>query len=417
MLRTIFSGALAAVLVFPAAAGAESYLTLVPGMADMQDPPGGGFTYKSSAFIGLEWEKPVSENWSVLLFAATVPGFQPEPATFGTKPPSPLPNPNSKYYDAYNYFDLGKASMKPVLLNLRVGTSREKPFRVFADSGLGATFSSQRFVSRYAVFTTTAITGGNYYGNWVKTYEDNGGDSKAYFTWDLGLGVSYALTGNLLAGLEGRLFSSQTEGDPTNAFSYSLRLAYRFGGQRELSLPAAGRYQRTAGTGNSASSRVPQTGEEEAAGPDPLEDGAEQEEEETDEYETRAALGDGYFSRKEYKSALAEYGAALSALAPDDGRRVYGLERQAAACLKLNDLNKAREFYLAAIMTAKKMNLGGKDLVNSYLGLAYCFGRSGKTGLAAKNYRKALSLSESEAVRNKIRTILEKLESADDGEE
>lgn len=49
------------------------------------------------------------------------------------------------------------------------------------------------------------------------------------------------------------------------------------------------------------------------------------------------------------------------------------------------------------------------NVVNSYLGLAYCFEKSGNNALAVRNYEKALGLSTSSATKTRIRKNLQRL--------
>lgn len=134
-------------------------------------------------------------------------------------------------------------------------------------------------------------------------------------------------------------------------------------------------------------------------------------------YQDYLEAADGYISQKDYKNAATEYAEALKALPENDKRRIYTFEQQGQISAKLKDISKAKEFYLAAITTAKKLNVPDSGVINSYLGLAYCFEKSGNIAPAIKNYEKALELSTSDSTKIKIRGIIEKLEMIPDGQD
>ncbi len=118
---------------------------------------------------------------------------------------------------------------------------------------------------------------------------------------------------------------------------------------------------------------------------------------------------DKYFAQKDYENAALEYKKALESIPETDSRRIYVYERQGQLELKGRNLPKAKDFFLAAIQTAKKLGVSDTNVVNAYLGLAYCFEKTGNIAPAVKNYEKAMELSASEKTKARIKTILRKL--------
>lgn len=109
-----------------------------------------------------------------------------------------------------------------------------------------------------------------------------------------------------------------------------------------------------------------------------------------------------YFSKKQYRSAAAEYGAALPFLPAGDARAVRLLERQGAMLLKGGRDLKARELFEAAIAKAGELNVSGDDLANAYLGLGYCQEKAKKTPEAIASYEKAMELTGSKTVKARL---------------
>jgi tetratricopeptide (TPR) repeat protein len=109
-----------------------------------------------------------------------------------------------------------------------------------------------------------------------------------------------------------------------------------------------------------------------------------------------------YAARRQYRSAAAEYGAALPFLPAGDARAVYLLERQGAMVLRTGSAAKAGEHFLSAIAKAKELNASGNDLANSHLGLGYCLEKAKDIPGAIANYEKALELSGSAKVKARI---------------
>lgn len=121
---------------------------------------------------------------------------------------------------------------------------------------------------------------------------------------------------------------------------------------------------------------------------------------------------DNYFTKKDYANSGLKYAEALKSLPTDDTARIHIYERQGQVALKEKNIAKAKNFFLAAIQTAKKLSVTNVNVVNSYLGLAYCFEKSGNTTAAIKNYEKALELSTNEKTKAGVRKTLQRLKSA-----
>jgi len=126
-------------------------------------------------------------------------------------------------------------------------------------------------------------------------------------------------------------------------------------------------------------------------------------------YQDYLEAADNFILQKDYLNAGKEYDKARKSLAADDERKVFTFNQQAQMSLRLKNIQKAREFYLAAVTAAKRLKLHDSNAVNAYLGLAHCFDKSGKISPAVKNYEKALKLSMSDKTKTRIRKILRKL--------
>lgn len=124
-----------------------------------------------------------------------------------------------------------------------------------------------------------------------------------------------------------------------------------------------------------------------------------------------AAAGEA-LAKKDYSGAEGEYTRALASLPGNDKRRVFLYERRGWVALKLKDLPKARDFYLAAVTAAKQMELYDKDTINAYCGLAYCFEKLENIPLAIKNYERALDLTANAGVKREIEKTIRRLQAA-----
>ena len=124
------------------------------------------------------------------------------------------------------------------------------------------------------------------------------------------------------------------------------------------------------------------------------------------EYEVHLANARGYWVQEDRERAFAEYEAALR-LAPEDGLvSLHILEREGLLFLEQKDYRKAKRLYVASIKVAKSRNITNDDVVNAYLGLAYCQARQGSYKWALANYREAWNLTKSEATKGKIERSL-----------
>ncbi|MCM2268240.1 MAG: tetratricopeptide repeat protein [Elusimicrobiales bacterium] len=119
-----------------------------------------------------------------------------------------------------------------------------------------------------------------------------------------------------------------------------------------------------------------------------------------------------YAAAKRYRSAAAEYGAALGFLPQGDARAVQLLERQGAMLLKAGNEPKAQEQFQAAIARAGELGVSGKDLANAQLGLGYCLEKAGKVPDAIASYEKALELSNSKLIKARIAKTISDLKKA-----
>lgn len=118
--------------------------------------------------------------------------------------------------------------------------------------------------------------------------------------------------------------------------------------------------------------------------------------------EFHIAAASKYSAKRRYRSAAAEYGAAVPFLPAGDARAVRLLERQGAMMLKAGNEAKAQEHFLAAVNKAEEFKSSGKELADAYLGLGYCQEKAGKTAEAVDSYEKARALSDSKKVKDRI---------------
>ena len=128
--------------------------------------------------------------------------------------------------------------------------------------------------------------------------------------------------------------------------------------------------------------------------------------------EFHLAAAGRYLGKKQYKSAAAEYGAAIPFLPEGDARGVRLLERQGAMLLKAGKDLKAQEQFLASIAKAKELGTAGEDLANSYLGLGYAQERAKKIPEAIASYEKALELTGSKTLKARLTGTISDLKKA-----
>jgi tetratricopeptide (TPR) repeat protein len=121
--------------------------------------------------------------------------------------------------------------------------------------------------------------------------------------------------------------------------------------------------------------------------------------------EFHLAAAKKYSLGKKYRSAAAEYGAALPFLPAGDAREVFLLERQGAMLLKGGKDAKAQALFTSAIAKAKELGLAGTDLANAHLGLGYCLEKAKNVPEALANYEKAMALSTGKTKARIAKTI------------
>ena len=109
-----------------------------------------------------------------------------------------------------------------------------------------------------------------------------------------------------------------------------------------------------------------------------------------------------YYDKRQYRSAAAEYGAALDYLAALDARAVDLLEHQGSMLLKAGDIAKAGKSFQAAIEKGKELKASGRDLSESYRKLGYCMERENKAQEAISNYEEALEFTTSKTMKDNI---------------
>lgn len=119
-----------------------------------------------------------------------------------------------------------------------------------------------------------------------------------------------------------------------------------------------------------------------------------------------------YAAKKQYKSAAAEYGAAVPFVPAGDARAVQFLERQGAMLLRSGAEPKAKDAFSAAIDKAKALKAGGNDLANAHLGLGYCLEKAKNIPEALKNYEKAKDLTTSPKLKTRIAKTIADLKAA-----
>ena len=176
-------------------------------------------------------------------------------------------------------------------------------------------------------------------------------------------------------------------------YTHKLSLAFKFGEAREEEPARAPVERAPVRAVQDLELEVPEEVEESLPGPvDPCQD--------------CLAPADESFAQKDYKSAALEYKNALALIPETDSRRIYVYERQGQVALKERNIAKARDFFLAAIQTAKKLAVSDTSGVNAYLGLAYCFEKSGNITAAEKNYEKAMQLSTNRQTKARIKELL-----------
>jgi len=127
-------------------------------------------------------------------------------------------------------------------------------------------------------------------------------------------------------------------------------------------------------------------------------------------YEDYIKKADKYLSLDDLDNAFNEYGKASKSISVDDERQIYILERQGYILAKQNNCTRAKKFYASSINLSKKLNVKNKDVVNAYLGLAYCQKEEGNSEMAIKNYKAALKMTDNPATRKKIKKKIKEID-------
>ncbi|MEM5777808.1 MAG: tetratricopeptide repeat protein, partial [Candidatus Aenigmatarchaeota archaeon] len=129
-----------------------------------------------------------------------------------------------------------------------------------------------------------------------------------------------------------------------------------------------------------------------------------------DSFDTKLANADELYKSKKYAEAADIYNELLKSA--EDNQKPYIYNQLASISLKSKNYKKAKEYYLSAIVIIKQNNITGKEVVNAYSGLAYCFEKEGKKDSAIKNYKKAMELSTSASTKQKLQKAIDRLSGA-----
>ena len=127
-------------------------------------------------------------------------------------------------------------------------------------------------------------------------------------------------------------------------------------------------------------------------------------------YEDYIKKADEYLSLDDLDNAFNEYGKASKSISVDDERQISILERQGYILAKQNNCARAKKLYASSINLSKKLNIKNKDVINAYLGLAYCQKEEGNSEMALKNYKAALKITDNPATKKKIEKKIKEIE-------
>ncbi len=126
-------------------------------------------------------------------------------------------------------------------------------------------------------------------------------------------------------------------------------------------------------------------------------------------YEAYIIYAENHLIKKDYENAFVLYDKALETLSKEDKRQIYILERMGFISLNQKDYSKAKKFYYASIQKGKELSVTNTYIVNSYLGLAYCQKKMGKSKWAIINYKTALKLTTNPDTKLRIEKALNNL--------
>ena len=103
-----------------------------------------------------------------------------------------------------------------------------------------------------------------------------------------------------------------------------------------------------------------------------------------------------------FREADSHFEAVLKQLPETDPRRAYITERRGEALFRQDMTGAAKKYFKQAIAIAEEGQIPGPALENAYYGLAYCLEKEDRNEEAIQNYRMALQLAGSEALKKQI---------------
>ncbi|HNW43546.1 MAG TPA: PorV/PorQ family protein [Elusimicrobiales bacterium] len=125
-----------------------------------------------------------------------------------------------------------------------------------------------------------------------------------------------------------------------------------------------------------------------------------------DEPQLNLALADALMRTGQAKEAEQIYAMAAKLLPEDDPKLAYISERRGAALFRQGKYRAAKKHFERAIELAGEGRAAGAARENAYYGLAYCLEKEDRTEEAIRNYRLALQLAGSEALKKQIQKRL-----------
>lgn len=394
--------------------------------------------------IGAEYDIQWGKYWSnVLILNTLIGGFKLENSgisKYGTELPSPVPNGITSsdpfHYIWEEYGSEGGLKSTNINFHLRVATNRDNDVRFSFDFGPGVSFMSfPKYISKYhyAVFNTTSTVwdGSNvrYYGIWnVNDYDYSASmESKGYFNIGAGMSLTFKINSNMFLGLGLRSYFPIVSGDYDFSFlNIESKLVYKFGGgfsnretrmyyneePKRINTSYYDSYEPSKDVSLKEKTQTVILSDyktEPSVGND--EDVSVVSEENADvDFSTNLKKADELYNSKKYDEAAEIYNELLKSA--EDNQKPYIYNQLGAISLKSKNYKKAKEYYLSAIVIIKQNNITGKEVVNAYSGLAYCFEKEGKKDSAIKNYKKAMELSTSASTKQKLQKAIDRLSGA-----
>ncbi|MCK5358075.1 MAG: PorV/PorQ family protein, partial [Elusimicrobiales bacterium] len=123
-------------------------------------------------------------------------------------------------------------------------------------------------------------------------------------------------------------------------------------------------------------------------------------------HEAYMKYAENHLTQKDYENAFVLYNKASKSLSKEDKRQIYLLERMGLTLLKQKNHSKAENFYYASIQIAKDLSITDTDVVNAYLGIAFCQEKMGKIKWSRINYKTALKLTKNPDTKLRIEKAL-----------